>query len=179
MDGSVAVYDEYVRTEWKLLALKRVDNPAMSVADIAKSIGYNPNTVRVWLQTPTYQRYENWLISQRRDELVGLPTTYHPRFEKTTVPERFQEYQAEMQARLLDLIETTSSDKLQADLIQNWLAYCGIVPKNVAQNNAAGGPTITVDKMIIFAQRAAEVGLTLPSLASLIPPPGDGGGGPA
>jgi hypothetical protein len=162
-------YPEYVRTEWKLLAERRLACPGTAIADLAVGLGYNPVTVRIWLRTPAYQRYENWLLSERRAELVDVPTPESPRFRGNTIGERFGEYQYEMQERLLDIIQTTRSEKLQADLVEKWLAYGGTVPK-AAVNAGVTGPAISVDKLIVFAQRANEVGLPLEALAALVRP---------
>jgi hypothetical protein len=164
----LAVYDEYVRTEWKLLAERRLATPAQAITDLATGLGYNPTTVRIWLRSPAYQRYENWLISERRGELVDVPVPDSPHFRSASIPERFTEYQAEMQERLLEIIQTTKSEKLQSDLAQTWLAYGGVVPKGLPTGSNSG-PSISVDKLIIFAQRAAEVGLPLEALGSLPP----------
>jgi hypothetical protein len=156
----------YVKTQWKLLAEKRLRAPDLSIKDIAMSMGYNHTTVRQWLRDPDYQRYENWVLAKFRGELIGEPSVREStRFTKVTVGERFEEYQLSMQERLLDLIETTTNEKLQADLAEKWLRLSGVQEKG-AQVNL--GIHMSPDTLLIFMQRAKEAGLEVGALAGLI-----------
>lgn len=156
----------YIRTEWKLLCEKRLAVPDRPITDIAGELGFTAQTLRIWLRDPVYQRYENFCISARRDQLVGVPVEYSPRFRTGSVPERFQEYELQMQERLLDIIETTKNEKLQADLSEKWLAMAGHQPKGAATSGTS--THITAEQMVIFVQRAREAGLTDPIQVSEI-----------
>jgi hypothetical protein len=161
-------YDTYVRTEWKLLCEKRLGAPDMSPVDIGKAMGYSPQTIRVWLRDPTYQRYENFCIAQRREELVGVPLPSSPRFKTDTVPERFTEYAANMQERLLDMIETSTNEGLVAKYASEWLERAGHqLNRPTAQHDTR--PQISAEQMYVFLVRAKEAGLALPIPAEVLP----------
>jgi len=153
-------YSEYVRTEWKLLCEKRLAVPDRPITDIANEIGFTGQTVRVWLRDPAYQRYENFCIENRREQLVGIPQDYTPRFKTNTVKERFQEYEHSMQERLLDIVETSKNETLVATLSEKWLNYAGHQPKGAPSSGT--GINLTADQMVIFVQRAREAGLDDP-----------------
>jgi len=161
MSTPVAVYDEYVRTEWKLLVERRLAGPHIPVTDLAKGLGFSYHAVRNWMKQPKYQRYENWRLSQLSERLIFQEISpADGSFSAQNVQERFQEYALEMQENLLQIIETTTNEKLRADLIQNWLGYAGHVQqdKPAKQENR---PPLSVDDLLMLAQRAKESGLEL------------------
>jgi hypothetical protein len=158
--AAVAVehYGDYVRTEWKLLCERRLAAPDLSPVDLAKGLGFSASTVRIWLRSPHYQRYENFVIAQRRVELTREQVAPSSRFATETVPERFQEYQASMQERLLDIIETSENQKLVSELCKDWMAYGGVVPKATPQQGSRV-PALSEEMILMFARRAMESGL--------------------
>jgi len=157
----IAVYDEYVRTEWKLLVERRIAGPHIPISDLAKGLGYSYHAIRNWMQQPKYQRYENWRLAQLHEQIVFTEGVARgERFNTNSVPERFQEFALEMQEGLLQIIETTSNEKLRADLMQNWLGYAGHVQQD-RPSKADNRPPLSVDDLLMLATRAKEAGLDL------------------
>jgi transposase-like protein len=148
-------YPEYVRTEWKLLALARVTQPDMSISEIADHLGYSNMTVRAWLHKADYQRYENWLIAQQRgavDPIIPLPT---PRERKALV-DRVNDFAEEMFDRLQEIVDTTDDRKLLVQVAQDSLDRAGIVGQ---RKQATVRPTfvLTPEALEVLMRRSTEV----------------------
>lgn len=148
-------FPEPIRTEFKLLARFRIHSPEMSVPEVANRMGFNAQTVRNWLKNPQYQRYENFVLGNT----LGDPRGLLPR-SKQEVTERFCEFTGEMQDRLYDIISTTKNERLQAQLVKDWLAYGG---HRLQDDRQKGGLNIimTPEAMREFLTRAREAGLVV------------------
>jgi hypothetical protein len=101
------VYPHPIRTEWKILAQLRADNPASTAIELARLIGVNENTIRFWTKKPLYQSYENWFL---RRHFEHCPVEVRLRREE--VQEQLDEFAQEMLFRLKDIAETTNDQKL-------------------------------------------------------------------
>lgn len=114
------LYPDPVRTEWKILARTRILVPHLTKQELASRLGYSYATVARWLEDMRYQRYENFLLERKFEEIV-------PEVADTTarVRARYVSYSEEMQLRILDIIESTTDNKLQSDLALDWLDRAG------------------------------------------------------
>lgn len=106
-----AAFPHPVRTEWKILAQLKVDNPSITQEECAKQIGVNPNTIRLWVRNPLYQSFENWFISKNYE---SMPVEVRKRRED--VQEELDEFAQEMLGRLKDIVETSHDNKLIAQI---------------------------------------------------------------
>jgi len=144
------LYPLPVRTEWKILAQIRANEPNVPISEVAKRLGYSYQSVLMWLKKPDYQRYENWYLGKVYDELpVEL------RRSRELVQETFQEFAGEMQDRLMSIIETTPDARLAAGLAQDWLDRAGHSPVRHMEHRGISF-TITADLHAMLEQRAAE-----------------------
>lgn len=117
-------YPDPVRAEWKFIAQQRAETPGISVPQLAQLVGRNDQTVRVWLRSPAYQAYENWVFSQTKQSW-----TPYERAHRVETTEMFVDHSAEMAQRLLAIAETTKDEKLAASISQDWLDRAGFAPK--------------------------------------------------
>jgi hypothetical protein len=155
MSIPVETYDIPVRTEWKLLGSIQVEEPMATLQNKAERIGVNVNTVRRWLRDNAYQRYENWLINKT---FVHVPAE-----EQRIIADRYESHAPEMQARLLDIIESTNDPKLESSLCLDWLDRTPSAPKRGAAA-ASGGLVLHLDAdaLATLVQRSNEAGLEPP-----------------
>ena len=155
MSIPVETYDLPIRTEWKLLGSIQVEEPMTTLQDKAGRLGVNVNTVRRWLRDNTYQRYENWLINKT---FVQVPVE-----EQRIIADQYEAHAPEMQARLLDIIDSTDDPKLESTLCLDWLDRTPSAPKRGAAA-ASGGLVLHLDASALatFMVRATEAGLPPP-----------------
>src|SRR5262245_10552946 len=146
-----AAYDRPVKTEWKILAKIRVESPEISLADIAKRIGYNQGTVYRWLKTPEYQRYESWLVDKT---YALLPSEV--RMSREELQEKISDYADDMLSRLVHICETTESEKLQVEIAQDFLDRAGHAAR---LKDSSRGVTLhlTADAIAILVKRQNEI----------------------
>ena len=142
-----------VRTEYKLLCKLRTEEPHLNQYELAGRLGCSVSTVGFWLKRSDYQRYENWYISQVWNE---LPQDL--RDVSVRVRERFKDYAGEMQERLMDLIETTASDKVRLAGISEWLDRAGFSPVK-KQETRGLQLVLTADAVKLLQERAQEAGV--------------------
>jgi hypothetical protein len=142
-----------VRTEWKLLAQIRANEPNVPISECAKRLGYSYQSVLMWLKKPEYQRYENWFLGK---QYADLPVSV--RMEREAVQEVFQDFAGEMQERLLAIIETTPDQRLASTLAQDWLDRAGHSPVRRMEHRGMTF-TITADLHEMLERRAAEAAL--------------------
>ena len=147
---------ETVRFEWRLMAEMRKENPGLTAPDLAKALGRNAVTVRAWMRNPDYIRYENGVIG--RIIADSLPPSGRA---EATVKEVFQAHAADLQARLLDIIDETNDHKLQASLIHDWLDRSGHAARQPAGQNGAT-LAISQDVLLALITRARESDLPVP-----------------
>jgi hypothetical protein len=147
---------ETVRFEWRLMAEMRKENPGLTAPELAKALGRNAVTVRAWMRNTDYVRYENGVIG--RIIADSLPPSSRA---EATVKEVFQSHAADLQMRLLDIIDETNDHKLQASLIHDWLDRSGHAARQPA---GASGATLSVSQDVLLAliTRARESGLPVP-----------------
>lgn len=107
MSGLPEQYPHPIRTEWKIMAMLKKDSPSITQEEIAKQIGVNPNTIRLWTRNPLYQSYESWYL-EKEYEALDLPT----KRSRAEVQEQLDEFAQEMLDRLVDIAETTHDNKL-------------------------------------------------------------------
>lgn len=153
-----------IRTEFKLLALRRVEQPNARVADLAAGLGYAYLTVLNWLKRPDYQAYENWLINK----------VYEPppevREARVRVQEKFETHAEEMQDRLLGILDHIDDPKIHKEIALEWLDRAGhaVVRKHEVRQLSM---TLTADALQLLEQRSREAGLT--PFGTLPPPSPD------
>jgi hypothetical protein len=141
-----------VRLEFRLLAGYRLENSALTAAELARMLGRSAQTVLVWLRKPEYQRYENWVFTKNFESLPP-----EVRDARTRVQEKLTEYSEEMADRLLVLLETSEDPKFQAQIAQDWLDRSG----HVAQRKQEAGGTqfiLTADAIRELRRRSEEAG---------------------
>lgn len=144
------VYPLPVRTEWKLLAQMRANEPNVPISELAKRLGYAYQTVLLWLKKPTYQAYENWYLGKVYEELP-----LEVRRGREDVQETFNDFAGEMQDRLLAIIETTPDQRLAAQLAQDWLDRAGHAAVRKMEHRGITF-TITAELHDMLERRAAE-----------------------
>jgi hypothetical protein len=108
---SLDIYPQPVRTEWKLLATLRVEQPDLSIRDIAGRLARSEQTIRVWLRTPLYQAYETWFVNKHFD---SLPLAL--KLSRQEMRQEIDGFAEEMLSRLRDIVETTADEKLVATI---------------------------------------------------------------
>lgn len=148
------MYDRPVRPEWKFLAELRCAEPALSAKELGLRVGVNAETVRRWSRDMMYQRYETFLFEKRFAELPE-----EVRASRETVESTFDVHAAEMQERLLDIIQTTHDQKLEAELARDWLDRAPISKEKQSKGSRAF--VITGEAMQVLLRRAAEAHLPL------------------
>jgi transposase-like protein len=142
---------------WKVLVEQRRQFPGASLRELAKTIGVNQQTVYSWVKKPEYQRYENWVLTQKFE---GAPETKQEAVRDAVagVKLKYETYLDEMFDRLQHILETTESEKLQTEIILDGFDRVGLVSKK----DAAARVTpilVTPEVMQEFMDRASEAGL--------------------
>lgn len=153
VDG-VDVYPQPIRTEYKLLAKARIENPSLSVSEIAMALGRNPQTVHMWLRRPDYQAYETWLLAKQNTAMeptMALPT---PRERKQMV-DQINEFAEEMFERLQVIVETSNDNKLLTSIAQDALDRAGYVTKRTTERTSPQF-ILTAEAMEVLLRREAE-----------------------
>jgi len=161
--GSVVDDVPVVRTEYKLLAHMRVENPQASPKELAAALGYSHAAIRHWLKTPDYQRFENWLLKKH---VESLPPAI--RNMREDIEARFTDFAGYMQERLLDIVDTTEDPKLVESIAQDWLDRAGFAPVK-KQLSGVLSLTLTPEAVQELLRREREA-FSLPPA-----PPGDNG----
>jgi len=154
MNAEIATYPEPVRTEWKLLAKTRIENPSLSIAEIATALGRNANTVHMWIRRPEYQRYENWCIAQQNVMITPTMPLPTPR-ERKQLQDHINYFAEEMFERLQVIVEQTSDNKLLTDIAHDALDRAGF---SAQKHVSRGAPTfvITEEAMRVLLSREQE-----------------------
>jgi len=147
-------YPDPVRHEWRMMAELRLRMPDVSTREIGKALGYGYHTIRAWSRDPRYQRYENFVIRKTMDD---IPPSSRP---EKTVGQVFSEYEVEMAQRLVDICESTSDEKLAAEIAQDILDRSGHAPKH-RDNVRPIVINLGNDVLQMFQRRALEAGLVL------------------
>jgi hypothetical protein len=160
----IDAYDVPVRAEWKLMASFRADSPTVTNVAVAQRLGVNVNTVTRWLKDPTYQRYENWVLT-KNFEALPLATQQ----EIKDVSATFRDGAVEMQDRLHRIIESIADPKLEADLCQDWLDRAGFAPQRKVADDGRRPIIMTAEAAEVFFRRAAEAGLLPGSTIDVAP----------
>jgi len=145
------VFPHPIRTEWKMLALFKRDNPASTIGDCAKALGVNYHTIRAWIRQPLYQSYENWFL-KRSDEDMPLAG----RITKAEMQETLDDFAVEMQSRLQSIVETSNDDKLLSQIAFDALDRAGYA----AERRDAKRPIqliLTPEVLRTFAERGREI----------------------
>lgn len=144
---------------WKRMVQLKVSMPAISNKELAKELGVNPTTIALWIAKPEYQRFENWALKSTAPELSELPMVGDPR-PLDAVPyvrARAETYLEEMQDRLMHILRTTESEKLQVEIILDQFDRVGLVSQKAQQRVT---PIIMTKEAIeALMGRAAEAGL--------------------
>lgn len=146
-----SIFPHAVRTEFKLLALLRKDNPGISNVECAKQLGVNQNTIRVWLQKPLYQSYENWFLTQTYESQV-----LSEKRQRSEVKEDLDEFAVEMLGRLKDIVETSNDDKLIVSIGFDMLDRAGYAEPKRDQARAIQF-LMTPELINMLQQRAKEI----------------------
>lgn len=135
----------------------RIENPAASLKDIARALGYTHYTVYAWVKLMEYQRYEDFLLKKQIGEIP-----IHVQEERKTAMQKvqgnFESHAEEMQNRLLAIVDTVDDPDLVAKISMDWLDRAGAsAPKDRKTNNAV--VVMSEEMMEKFFARAAEAGL--------------------
>lgn len=146
-----ATFPHPIRTEWKILAELRKDNPGVPISDIAKQLGVNAATCRMWIRQPLYQSYENWFLRQTYE---ALPLA--AKRTRAEVTDELDEFAQEMLVRLRDIVETSNDDKLIASIGFDVLDRAGY---GAAKKDAARPINLILTPEVIAAikQRQGEI----------------------
>jgi transposase-like protein len=145
------VFPHPIRTEWKLLAIFKKDNPVASIGDCARAMGVNYHTIRAWIRQPLYQSYENWFLRRESD---ALP--FETRLRNADMKDELDEFAVEMHDRLRSIVETTTDDKLIAQVAFDALDRAGYAP----EKRDAKRPIsliLTTEVLAALAQRARVI----------------------
>lgn len=141
-----------IRTEWKLLAILKKDNPGITNVECAKQLGVNENTIRHWFKSPLFQSYENWFL-EKNWEYTPIDT----KKARAAVQEELDEFAQEMLARLRDIVETSGDNKLVASIAFDALDRAGhIGPKREGQRPI--NFILTAEAVLELSRRAREIG---------------------
>lgn len=143
---------------WKRIVDLRMDQPGIKGTEIARELGINQQTVYLITRKVEYQKYEDW----RLRKVVPLATvelgTAVRRDAVQIVREKYETYLDEMQDRLMHILETTQSEKLQVEIIHDTYDRMGFVSKK--DSAARVTPIVmTGEAMREFMNRAKEAGL--------------------
>lgn len=151
MSLNITPFPHPIRTEWKLLALLRKDNPGITQVECGKQLGVSALTIRHWMDKPLYQSYENWLLEKAYDS-----TPLDLKRARSEVKEELDEFAVEMLGRLRDIVETTSDEKLLTQIGFDMLDRAGYAePKRDAQRSIQ--VILTPELVAILQKRQAEV----------------------
>jgi len=165
----------YVRPEWQVLAHSVADAPAATSGDLALVVGVSAQTIRNWRRNPEYQAYEMWLLGEAFGKtVVGAVSGIAYASRASTIPltslttrerlprikEEISEYAVECFDRLKDIMETTTSEKLQADVARDLLDRAG---HQAVRREAAPRATFVLTPQLyeILQKRQAEAGFTV------------------
>jgi len=151
-----------VRTEWKILALLRRDNPGITYAELGRQLGVSHLTIMHWTRKPLYQSYENWLINATYDNTpLALKRT------RAEVKYQLDEFAEEMLERLRDIVETSGDERLIAQIGFDVLDRAGYSePKRDA--NRPINVVLTTELLAQLARRAQEA-VAAPDLIEATP----------
>lgn len=145
-----------VPVTWKRCVQLKLENPGINLKEIGKVLGVNQQTVGGWTRQFAYQQYENWCISKLPPEVSTL-IEKDQKDALVRVREKFETYLDDMQDRLMLILETTESEKLQVEIIQDAFDRTGFASKKDAPRST---PFIfTPDAVREFFNRAEEAGL--------------------
>ena len=140
-----------VRTEWKLLAILRRDEPAITQTDCSRRLGVSINTIRHWLAKPLYQSFENWFLEK---SFEGLPLP--EKQTRAAVKEELDEFAVEMLSRLREIVETSNDDKLVASIGFDALDRAGYSPPQRDSGRAINF-ILTPEVLATLSQRKREI----------------------
>jgi transposase len=144
----------YVRHEWRMIVELKLQNPSVSVKEIAKNLGRSTPTIYAWYRNPDFQRYENWALKTE----IRTPPSERPEEDIR----KFQaSYTMEMHQRLLDILDETEDLKLQEKIASDWIDRSGFGAKREAKNVVVNISDASLSALIT---RAKEAGLALPAL---------------
>lgn len=147
----MTAFPHAIKTSWKLLAIMRRDTPSLTNGDCARSLGVNENTIRHWLQTPLYQSYENWFLEKSYEA-----TPLAIKMSRAEVKESIDEFAEEMLFRLKDIVETSSDEKLIANIGFDMLDRAGYSePKK--DSNRPINLVLTPELATMLFQRSREI----------------------
>jgi transposase-like protein len=144
---------------WKRCVELQVQNPGITLKELAKELQVNAGTICGWRKRPEYQQYENWVLQREAPSAITaiMPAAQVDRVK--AVKERFETYLDEMESRLMHILETTESEKLQVEIIQDIFDRTGFAPK---KDEARVTPlVVTGEAMAEFMRRAAEAGISV------------------
>jgi DNA-binding XRE family transcriptional regulator len=133
-----------------------LQNPGITNKELAKELGVNHQTIMGWRKTYEYQQYENWVLQRLPPETRSLI----PQEKKDVllkVRERFETYLDEMEDRLMTILQTTESEKLQVEIIHDVYDRVGFVSKK--EQSRQQPLLITAEAMAEFMSRATEAGI--------------------
>ena len=146
---------------WKRLVELMIENPGLTAREAGKLLGVNHHTVHCWTKKFEFQRYENWVLGNVPLEQKRLLTP-DKRDALVEIRAKYETYLDEMQERLMHILETTDSEKLQVEIIQDIHDRVGFVSK---KDGIRATPFIfTPEAVREFFSRANEAGL-IPSVA--------------
>lgn len=162
-----AVADAYagpvIPLSWKMIAQLQLQQPGIKLKEVAKELCVNVQTVYRICKDPHYQAYENWLLRNVSPDEKYLPDPIIRQEQRDIVAEtraKCETYLDEMQDRLINIIRTTDSERLQADLCLEMMDRAGMqVPR---KNESVLQPFIvTAEAMADFLSRANEAGIAV------------------
>ncbi len=141
---------------WKMCVQLKLENPGITNKELAKSLGVNQQTVGLWVSRYEYQQYEDWCLKKKAPSL-SLIAEEKKQEALVLVRDRFESYLEEMQHRLMHILETTDSEKLQVEIIHDTFDRVGFASKKDAPR--ATPIVVTADAMVEFMRRAREAGI--------------------
>lgn len=146
-----------VPLQWRMLADMRMKDPHIPLATAAKALGFSPTTIYLWTKRPEYQRYETWLFHSTWEPSLAVSTERAVGMQR--VKERFEEHAAEMQDRLLAILDTVDDPRLSAQIAHDWLDRAGASAQRAAPIR---GLTLVASEELLqrFLTRAVEAELT-------------------
>jgi len=142
---------------WKRAVQLRVENPGINAKELSKEIGVNQATILLWIKSPHFQAYENWVLKKLPPEQSTLIEAAKKE-NLIRVRERVETYLDEMEDRLRTILETTPDEKLQVHIIQDLFDRSGFVSQKEQSRQQAF--VVTADAMQEFLNRANEAGIT-------------------
>ena len=154
-------YDRKVPTGWKFIIDLRMKDPSLSWKQIAKTVGYNYQTVLLWTARPDFQRYENWVISKQFSLLRTAEEEHNRKAVLERVRGKFESHMEEMQDRLLTILDTAEDPSLQAKIAQDWLDRSGAPAQRLDNSKRTFAMVMTPRMIEEFFERSKQAGLTL------------------